>query len=345
MEDDLSINKRRAGDDVQRPRKKMRYRSLNSATGHSDVPVEDKNLNSASSEEESIFEMSSSGNTSRAHFRNKYYEHVSIGAGGFGSVYNGWCKRDLSLVAIKHIDRDYVRWQQVSCNGKEFKVILEVALMLKAAGLPGSVGQPAAVSLLDWYLLDEEIILVMENPTNSVDLWAYLQSQGGSLSEHEAKIILKQLVDAAIDLHSKGIFHRDIKLQNVLIQKVSGVLRVRIIDFGCGLFSKETPYKSFCGTLAYCPPEWFDYQKYWARPTTVWQLGGVFYSLLSGHKDFTTLDFIDKHIEVNAALSTDVKILLYMCLAVDPTLRSTLEELKNSRFLNNLALCLPSVTW
>lgn len=42
---------------------------------------------------------------------------------------------------------------------------------------------------------------------------------------------------------------------------------------------------------------------------------------------------------------SDVKILLYMCLAVDPTLRSTLEELKNSRFLNNLALCLPSVTW
>ncbi|TKS80311.1 hypothetical protein D9C73_013456 [Collichthys lucidus] len=51
--------------------------------------------------------------------------------------------------------------------------------------------------------------------------------------------------------------------------------------------------------------------------------------------------------EMSSSVNTsrDVKILLYMCLAVDPTLRSTLEELKNSRFLNNLALCLPSVTW
>ncbi|KAG7999366.1 Serine/threonine-protein kinase pim-2 [Nibea albiflora] len=245
MEGDRDINKRRASDDVQRPRKKMRCHNLNSATGHSDVRAEDMTWISSSPEDERIFEMSSSGNTSRAHFKNKYYEHVPIGAGGFGSVYYGWCKRDLTL------------------------------------------------------------------------------------------IILKQLVDAAIDLHSKGIFHRDFKLQNVLIQKVPGVPRVRIIDFGCGLFSKESPYESFCGMIS----------KYWARPTTVWQLGGLFYSLLSGQEDFTTIDFINKNIEVNSALSTDVKILLYMCLARDPTLRSTLEELKNSRFLNNPALCLPNVTY
>lgn len=60
--------------------------------------------------------------------------------------------------------------------------------MLKAAGLPGSVGQSAAVSLLDWYILDEELILVMENPVNSIDLWDYIESQGGSLEEHKAKV-------------------------------------------------------------------------------------------------------------------------------------------------------------
>lgn len=74
------------------------------------------------------------------------------------------------------------------CNGKVFTIILEVAFMLKTGGLPGSVGQSAAVSLLDWYILDNELILVMERPVNSMDLKKYLQTHGGSLGESEAKV-------------------------------------------------------------------------------------------------------------------------------------------------------------
>ncbi len=48
-------------------------------------------------------------------------------------------------------------------------------------------------------------------------------------------------------MHSKGVFHRDIKLANVLIQLDSDVPRVRIIDFGCGTFSKDESYSHLCG--------------------------------------------------------------------------------------------------
>lgn len=74
------------------------------------------------------------------------------------------------------------------CNGKVYIVILEVAFMLKTGGLPGSVGQSAAVSLLDWYILDKELILVMERPVNSMDLKKYLHIHRGSLGEYEAKV-------------------------------------------------------------------------------------------------------------------------------------------------------------
>ncbi len=60
--------------------------------------------------------------------------------------------------------------------------------MLKAAGLHGSVGQSAAVSLLDWYFLRKELILVMERPSQSMDLDKYLESRGGFLNEQEAKV-------------------------------------------------------------------------------------------------------------------------------------------------------------
>nr|XP_046264626.1 serine/threonine-protein kinase pim-2-like [Scatophagus argus] len=292
------------------------------------------NTSSASSEEERIFELASSLNTSRADFVNKYCELDPIGKGGFGSVRAGFRKSDHQPVAIKHIPIRAVRLEEVKCNGKVFDIVLEVALMLKATGLPGSIGQSTAVSLLDWYDLGHEIILVMERPENCMDLLSYLKSRGGYLDEHEAKMILRQLVDAAIDMHSKGVFHRDIKLQNVLVQLNGGEPKVRIIDFGCGSFSTEASYTTFCGTRAYFPPEWFDDHKYRACPTTVWQLGALFYTLLCGHRTFTTMSFMSKHVQFDRALSNEVKILVYMCLIRDPELRATLKELQMHSALN-----------
>lgn len=57
-------------------------------------------------------------------------------------------------------------------------------------------------------------------------------------------------MDAAVDMHAKGVFHRDIKLENVLVTSDSGGPRVRIIDFGCGSFSTENTYHSGCGTTS-----------------------------------------------------------------------------------------------
>ncbi len=68
------------------------------------------------------------------------------------------------------------------------KIPLEVALMQKAAGGPESVGKCAAVSLLDWYYIDEELILVMERPQSSMDLNSYIRWKGGCLDEHQAKV-------------------------------------------------------------------------------------------------------------------------------------------------------------
>jgi len=61
--------------------------------------------------------------------------------------------------------------------------------------------------------------------------------------------IVKQLVDALIEVHSKGVFHRDIKLDNILIETDTDVPRVRLIDFGCGTFLSEGTYSTVQGRL------------------------------------------------------------------------------------------------
>ena len=75
-----------------------------------------------------------------------------------------------------------------------------------------------------------------------------------SLSLFVSQIILKQLVEAAVELQKKCIFHRDIKTQNILIDTSSDIPRVRIIDFGLSCFVKKNSFfRIFYGKLSSFP--------------------------------------------------------------------------------------------
>lgn len=62
----------------------------------------------------------------------------------------------------------------------------EVALLLKLQ--PAAPGTSAVVSLLDWYSLDFEVILVLERPVLCMDLIDYMSSRESGLQEQEAKV-------------------------------------------------------------------------------------------------------------------------------------------------------------
>ncbi|KAK1899709.1 Serine/threonine-protein kinase pim-2 [Dissostichus eleginoides] len=267
-------------------------------------------------------------NTIRANFEAKYEQLGLLGKGGFGSVYAGNRRTDHFQVAIKHIPKADVKTQPTILNGKIYMIPKEVLLMLRAGDGPGSVGKSATVSLLDWYSFDEEVLVIMERPVSSVDLWNHLNENGGALSEDQAKNIMKQLVEASIQMLSVGVFHRDIKTENILIATRSDEPRVRIIDFGCGCRVRKTPFSSFSGTSAYASPELFIKGKYKAGPTTVWQLGAVLFELLDGDKQFTTSEYLCDKIELNQELSQDCQDLMKMCLAVNPKERATLKQIQ-----------------
>lgn len=72
------------------------------------------------------------------------------------------------------------------------------------------------------------------------------------LQENDALLILKQLLDSVGYLHSKNICHRDIKLENIIID--IDTKQIKLIDFGFAVFSKKT-LKLHCGTPSYIAPE------------------------------------------------------------------------------------------
>uniref|UniRef100_A0A3B3HVM6 Serine/threonine-protein kinase n=1 Tax=Oryzias latipes TaxID=8090 RepID=A0A3B3HVM6_ORYLA len=245
---------------------------------------------------------------------------------GCGSVFNGYRKSDKLVVAIKHIPNENIYCTHFDESGRELSV--EVAVMLKLqSGTSNSAGSKAPITLLDWYVLPHELILVLERPMPASDLQSYIERRGGSLKESEAKIILKQLVEAAIHLQDEKIFHRDIKLENILIEMCSGAPRVRIIDFGLSCFTEtNSNHNTFYGTECHIPPEWLLRYQYSAGPTTVWQLGIVLFECLH-KKHFNSSSFIRRTIKINNRLSKDCKDFLKQCFTRDPKERPSLEQI------------------
>jgi len=100
----------------------------------------------------------------------------------------------------------------------------------------------------------KQVFLVMEY-TNGGSLHSLLKSRANrQLKDDEARKLFKQIASALKYCHSKNITHRDIKLENVLLDESHE--KVKIIDFGFSTWiPNETKIKLFCGTPSYMAPE------------------------------------------------------------------------------------------
>jgi serine/threonine protein kinase len=89
---------------------------------------------------------------------------------------------------------------------------------------------------------------------NGVSLLAYLKSKPNRrIEEIECKQIFFQIVKGIAHCHSKNICHRDIKLENIIVEENR---LVKIIDFGFGTITVNNKLLNFfCGTPSYMPPE------------------------------------------------------------------------------------------
>ncbi|XP_037617609.1 calcium-dependent protein kinase 1-like isoform X5 [Sebastes umbrosus] len=267
----------------------------------------------------------------RADFEAKYRKERMLGEGGYGAVFAGHRKDDHLPVAIKHIRRFHCT--TVDLDGVITAIPTEVALLLHLK--PAAAGTSAVVSLLDWYNLGNELILVLERPVPCMDLYDYLESIQLPIEEKIARIITKQLVEGLQEVQSRGVFHRDIKTENILIETGSDVPRVRIIDFGCGAFLTEERYTKNKGTPIYTTPEYI--RRGWSTPeaTTVWQLGVVLFEILhDGAPPFRTpRDISHSAPDIRDELSYNCQDFLARCLDKSPEARPTLETLKHHPWL------------
>ncbi|KAL1246823.1 hypothetical protein QQF64_034805 [Cirrhinus molitorella] len=209
-----------------------------------------------------------------------YEKGPLLGRGGFGSVYAGMRRSDGLPVAIKYVSkRKTQRRLKVEGHGR---LPLEVALMTLVNSAPAC---PNVLQLVEWFDSPTQYSMILERPVPCQDLQSFCEEKG-CLDESLAKKVLLQLITALKHCESRGVLHRDVKPQNLLISTDSQV--IKLLDFGCGDLLKDSAYRSFEGTPQYAPPEWFRRRRYHAGPATVWSVGVTLYKILCGCLPFRT---------------------------------------------------------
>ncbi|XP_034546944.1 serine/threonine-protein kinase ULK1a [Notolabrus celidotus] len=200
-----------------------------------------------------------------------------IGHGAFAVVFKGRHKekRDWE-VAVKCINKKNLAKSQ-SLLGKEIKILKE----LKHENI---------VRLLDYQEIGGCVYLVMEY-CNGGDLAEYLHSRG-TLSEDTIRMFLQQIAQAMKVLQSKGILHRDLKPQNILLCHPEGRRSsptnkcIKIADFGFARhLQTNTMAATLCGSPMYMAPEVIMSQTYDAK-ADLWSIGTIVYQCLTGKAPF-----------------------------------------------------------
>jgi serine/threonine protein kinase len=148
-----------------------------------------------------------------------------------------------------------------------------------------SAHHPHVVQLLELIATEAHVWLVSELCAGG-ELFDYLLERG-RLPEREARALVGQLALAVAHLHARGIVHRDLKLENVLLD---AQCRAKLSDFGFAReFERGALLDTSCGTTGYAAPEVLAQHRYSGPEVDVWSLGVILYTLLTG-----TLPFDDE---------------------------------------------------
>merc|ERR1711915_23842 len=252
------------------------------------------------------------------HTQFPYQIQSILGKGGFGTVYAGFRITDGLPVAIKEVPSSRVlEW--IAIGGKS--VPMELHLLCSCQTVPG------VVKLIDFYDRRDSFIYVLERPINSTDLFDFI-SQRKCIEEDLAREFFTQVVDTVIECYEKGVVHRDIKDENLILDLNTG--RLKLIDFGPGAFVQSESFYDYDGTRVYSPPEWIQHKQYQGDALTVWSLGILLYDMVCGDIPFESDDAICKgNFMLTMRVSKHLENLIRSCLTKNPKERINLFSVRN----------------
>ena len=164
-------------------------------------------------------------------------------------------------------------------------------------------------------------------------------------SEQKSAVLFKQILLGLQYIHSLNVAHRDLKPQNILIDKFD---RIKICDFGLSRhFDKKEGFltKTPCGSPCYVSPECISGCSYNAEKSDLWSCGVILYIMVTGISPWTERSkpkLFEQIREGDFQLPSDVSEncsdLISRLMEMDPNKRITIEEALNHPFLKDVSV-------
>ena len=194
-----------------------------------------------------------------------------IGRGGMGVVYKAYDTRLQRTVALKFLPEDFAATET------------DKARFLREARAASAINHPNVCTIFDLKEHEEKQFIIMEFIEGET-LKDLIKSQR-QLPIDQVVEYVKQIAEALYAAHEKGVIHRDIKSENIMLTPAG---QIKVMDFGLARIkgaSELTKSASTGGTVAYMSPEHLDGREIDTR-ADIFSFGVVFYELLSGHLPF-----------------------------------------------------------
>lgn len=248
----------------------------------------------------------------------EYELRVLIGHGGFSHVYKAYDKSQDQFVAVKIIPRRCLRTLH---DEQRLQREVDATAFLKHDHI---------VALHDFFEDQDNFYLVLDYCEGG-SLYDLIRN-GPRMREPQVATIFRQIVEAVSFCHARGVAHRDLKPQNVLITTLPNV---KVSDFGlCGYIDDKMMMHSFCGSPCYSAPECLSHVEYDGRKADVWSLGVILYELVTGTHpwDVTNTAQMLQHIiqgsyEIPVFVSSACEDLIRAMLTVNPEERIPLHDI------------------
>jgi serine/threonine protein kinase len=261
-------------------------------------------------------------------FLHFYIKQTQLGQGSFGTVFRCVHQRTGLTYAVKQVSTSKSTKAEAATLRDEITALKYLR------------GAPHIIRLYDVFVEGHVTYLVLEEMKGGDLLHRILEKE--VYTEREARDVCKALFSAVNFCHKKQIAHRDIKLENLLLQEADNDSSIKLADFG---FAKKVKrgksLKTMLGTLSFMAPEILNLRSQgYDERCDLWSVGVVVYALLGGYlpfegniKEAVMRGEYRFHDEYWRDISLPAKKLITSLLQVDPNHRISMEQSLGARWM------------
>ena len=202
----------------------------------------------------------------------RYLIQSLVGVGGMANVYRGVDEKTGNAIAVKVLKEEFLDNEELVRRFKNESKAISI------------LSHPNIVKVYDVSVTDRLQYIVMEY-VDGITLKEYLKQRGGALTWKETVYFATQVLGALQHAHAKGIIHRDVKPQNIMLLADGSI---KMMDFGIARFSRaqsQTVSDKAIGSVHYISPEQAKGDRTDAR-TDIYSVGVMLYEMLSGRLPF-----------------------------------------------------------